>query len=228
MWGIRCVWCLRMLWYVTGWDFVVVSILLRIFYELFMTLIPLLHWIFWWRIKYYSLLFSDFYEMWHPEYEFNSDNIWNFFLCWDFGVLHSTTSYPAGISIKNWFIKVSGYTMITTCSFALFLEPFGLPLDLLGKVVVISSEFWGRLINPPCDGALGGDVGITNFSVLMFVVMLGREIVCPIISPTVTEEPQEGVENLKYLFFENSFLEFEEKRGQINSLPLLENIMMEE
>ena len=47
--------------------------------EYFEFIIPLLHWIFWWRIKYYSLLFSDFYEMWHPEYGFNSDNIWNFF-----------------------------------------------------------------------------------------------------------------------------------------------------
>jgi len=55
---------------------------------------------------------------------------------------------------------------------------------------------------------------------LMFVVMFGREIVCPIISPTVTGELLEGVENLKYSFFDNSFLEFE----QIHSLPLLENI----
>jgi hypothetical protein len=78
------------------------------------------------------------------------------------------------------------------------------------------------LINPPCDGALGGDVGITNFSMLMCVVMFGREIVFPIISPTVTEELLEGVENLRYLFFDNSFLEFE----QIHYLPLLENIMI--
>ena len=55
--------------------------------EYFEFIIPLLHWIFWWKIKYYSLLFSDFYEMWHLEYEFNSDNIWKF-LCWNFGVLH--------------------------------------------------------------------------------------------------------------------------------------------
>jgi hypothetical protein len=52
--------------------------------------------------------------------------------------MDSTTSYPAEISIKKKIIKISRSTMIPT-----YFEPFGLPLDLLGKIVVISSEFEG-------------------------------------------------------------------------------------
>jgi hypothetical protein len=75
----------------------------------------------------------------------------------------------------------------------LFLEPFGLPRDLLEEVVVKSSRFWGRLINLPEEGAPGNDVGITNCSLLLFVVVvLGREVECPIISPTMAEELPEG------------------------------------